>query len=367
MHFLKLVIETNENYIDTSLFPWLPKSETNIQIKFDMIPIKYLDKQYFISVAFPYKYNYIHLEHNDDIFKVNLIHSSYELNLALYSCSKYNDFTYTINDLKYKIPADKFNDFFFSSETLIPINHIEYYYKNFNSDYLPPMAYLKCQSKDVHIGSILFNTTNKSIYGILMGKYDNHIVIPSVAIKRLLDGVNTEFKYSNFYSDYKIYTRNGISSGIKILTSNYEMIQPSDIIVDFNDTMIIKGRIKYNKINEWVPIEVYLWYEWLPQNDITVTFHHSGKPNSIKSLPFINFKDNLSIPYKSTYKNSKVMGLSYELLDYFYKKNIMFLNDEITESISNPYSKTKVEIDVDEELLAKKYMEPTEVLANVHV
>ena len=131
MKILQLVIETNENYQETSLFPWLQKSSTNIIVRYDAIPIKYLDKQYIIALAFPYKYNFIHLENTSDssttqnsseILKVNLIHSSNELNLAIYSCDKYTDFSYTINDLKYKVPSSKFNDYYFrNNEKLISI------------------------------------------------------------------------------------------------------------------------------------------------------------------------------------------------------------------------------------------------------
>ena len=45
MKFLKLLIETNENYKETTLFPWLPKSEKSIRIIYDAIPMTYLDKQ----------------------------------------------------------------------------------------------------------------------------------------------------------------------------------------------------------------------------------------------------------------------------------------------------------------------------------
>ena len=72
---LKLVIETYENYRETFLFPWLAKSPNKAVLKYDLIPIKYDDKKYLISLAFPYKYNYIHLEYNDEIFKVNFITS----------------------------------------------------------------------------------------------------------------------------------------------------------------------------------------------------------------------------------------------------------------------------------------------------
>ena len=171
MKILQLVIETNENYQETSLFPWLSKSQNNVIVRYDAIPIKYLDKQYIITLAFPYKYNFIHLENtsdllseqtasqnNSEIFKVNLIHSSNELNLAIYSCDKYTDFSYTINDLKYKIPSAKFNDYYFkNNDKLISIEHIDYYFANLDALNLPPLAYLKCQAEPTFIGSVLFS------------------------------------------------------------------------------------------------------------------------------------------------------------------------------------------------------------------
>jgi len=365
MNFLKLVIETNENYKDTSLFPWLVKSESKIKILYDAIPITYLDKQYFVTIAFPYNYENIYLQHEDNFFFARLIHSSDELNLALYTCSDYEGITYTINDLKYKIPSDNFNDFSFNYGTeLVKINHIDYYFKNLSSDYLPPMAYLKCQSKSAYIGSVLFNNSTKSIYGILYTTYDNHIVIPSIAIKRLLDGINTEFKYSNFYCDYKIYN-NTVSSGIKIINTLYDSIKKNHLILDINNSMIINGKIKYSKINEWVPIEVYMWYEWLPSTNISLTIYNKGFKNTIKNLPFINFKDMLNIPFRNTNVSSKIMQLSYELIDYFYDKNVILSSDKIDKYLENPFNKIKLEIDVTEDLISKKYEEPTEEIVTV--
>jgi hypothetical protein len=360
MNFPKLIIETNENYKETSIFPWLPKSETYIKILYDAIPMTYLDKLYFITLAFPYNSENIYLEHENNFFHARLIHSSDELNLALYTCNDYEGFTYTINDLKYKIPADKFTDFAFNcGNELVKINHIDYYFKNLSSDYLPPMAYLKCQSESAYIGSVLFNNTTKSIYGILFTTYEDHIVIPSIAIKRLLDGINTDFKYSNFYCDYNIYN-NTVSSGIKIINTFYDTIKPSTIILDINNSMIINGKIKYSKINEWVPIEVYMWYEWLPNTNINLTVYTKGYKNTQKSLPFINFKDMLNIPFRNINPESKIMKLSYELMQYFYDKNVILSSDKIDEYLSNPFKKIKLEVDVKEDLIAKKYAEPTE-------
>ena len=54
------------------------------------------------------------------------------------------------------------------------------------------------------------------------------------------------------------------------------------------------------------------------------------------------------------------MKLSYELLDYFYEKNMIISNSEIDEYIMNPYKKKELKIDVDEKAMMTKYMEPTE-------
>jgi hypothetical protein len=226
------------------------------------------------------------------------------------------------------------------------------------------MAYLKCQSKSAYIGSVLFNKSTKSIYGILFTTYDNHIVIPSIAIKRLLDGINTDFKYSNFYCDYKIYN-NTVSSGIKIINTFYDSIKKNNLILDINNGMIINGKIKYSKINEWVPIEVYMWYEWLPSTNISLTIYNKGFQNTIKNLPFINFKDMLNIPFRNTNVSSKIMQLSYELIDYFYDKNVILSSDKIDKYLENPFNKIKLEIDVTEDLISKNYEEPTEEIVTV--
>ena len=54
------------------------------------------------------------------------------------------------------------------------------------------------------------------------------------------------------------------------------------------------------------------------------------------------------------------MKLSYELLDYFYDKNMIISNPEIDEYIMNPYKKKELKVDVDEKAIMIKYMEPTE-------
>lgn len=354
MNLSTIVIETCENYKDVTLFPWIKNSEVNVLIKFDAIPIKYMDKQYMISLNFPYKYNYIHLENNSNIFKVHLIHSSDELNLSLYLCEKYIDFSYTLNDLRYKIPCNNYTDYKFNNHDDFEINHIDYYFKNLLSDYLPPMAYLKVQSEQPLSGSVLYNKSNNTIYGILFCTFDDHIVIPSIAIKRLIEGIATNFQYSNFYADYELYGTS-FTSGIKILKSNYLNL-PKGVIIDINNMMIINGKIKYTKINEWVPIEVYLWYEWFPNTSLVIK--RPTKTNNIIELPFINFKNFLNIPIKDR-SSSKIMKLSYELLDYFYDKNMIISNPEIDEYIMNPYKKKELKVDVDEKAIMIKYMEPT--------
>ena len=374
MKILQLVIETNENYQETSLFPWLSKSQNNVIVRYDAIPIKYLDKQYIITLAFPYKYNFIHLENeqtasqnNSEIFKVNLIHSSNELNLAIYSCDKYTDFSYTINDLKYKIPSAKFNDYYFkNNDKLISIEHIDYYFANLDALNLPPLAYLKCQSDPTFIGSVLFNLSNQSIYGILQTTTDHHIVIPAISIKRLLDGINTGFQYSNFFCDYKLYN-NLIQNGIKIVSSQYSNLHKNDIVLDINNNMIIRGNIRYPRINEWVPIEVYMWYEWLPNTTIRLNMHN----NSELLLPFINYNKIMHIPtYTNNYietsdSTTKLIQISFQLLKYFYNNNVILRNNVLDEYLLNPYNSDTNEckrlyIKLDEELFTKKYLEPTE-------
>jgi NADPH-dependent 7-cyano-7-deazaguanine reductase QueF-like protein len=360
MKLLKIVIETNKNYEETTLFPWILPSTENIIIKYDAVPIKYLDKNYIISLSFPYNYKYIHLEEDNNIYKLNLIHVSHELNLSLFSCDKYNDFHYSISDLKYKIPKDNFNDFFFqNNKTYIPIKYLDYFFNNFDAPNLPPFAYFNCKSMQVEKGSVLFNISNNSIYGILLTTYEDHIIIPSLAIKRLLDGINTEFKFSNFFCDYKLYTSE-INSGIKIINSNYSNIKKNEVILDLNNLMIIRGNIKYKKIDEWVPIEIYLWYEWLPKTSVIIkTFYL--KDTTEKLLEFKDYKSYLNIPLINTNVNSKIMKLSFQLLRYFYEKNIILRNEDIDNYLLNPFKKSNIMIDISEELISAKYYEPTEI------
>ena len=60
MKLLNILIETHANYTETTLFPWLPESEEKIIIKYDAIPIKYMEKIYIVSLLFPYNYNHIY-------------------------------------------------------------------------------------------------------------------------------------------------------------------------------------------------------------------------------------------------------------------------------------------------------------------
>lgn len=359
---LKLVIETFENYREIFLFPWLPKSSNKAILKYDILPIKYEDKQYFISLAFPYKYNYIHLEYNDDIFKVNLIHCSNELNLAIYECNKYEGKFYSINDLKYRIPLDRFEDFAFkNNSSLVSIKHIDYCFKNFDSELLPPLAYLSVQSDPVYTGSILYNMSNDSIYGILQTTYDTHIVIPSITIKRLLDGIKTEFKYSNFYCDYGL-NNNIIASGVSVIKSQYTELKEKDIIIDIDDLMIINGKIKYSKINEWVPIEVYMWYEWLPNMTKKIKIQKKKGKSIEKILPFINYSSIINIPIREeALDGSKNIKLTFELLNYFYERKVILNNKKITESLLNPYNKAKLTLCLDDSIISTKYEKPTSI------
>jgi len=365
MKFPQLIIETNENFKETTLFPWLLKSSNNVIIKYDAIPIKENNKQYIVSLNFPYNYNFINIESNGNIFKVNLIHSSNELNLAIYSCEGYNDISYNLSNLKYKIPKSVFSDYYLSNhDTPNKIKHIDYHFYNFLSPYLPPQAYLLVQSESTYIGSILYNNSSNNIYGILFDTKDNHIVIPSIAIKRLFDCLETGFKYSNFFADYKLIN-NPITSGIKIIKSYYKNILTDDVIVDINNLMILNGKINYLKINEWVPIEVYLWYEWLPSMKIDVKCYK----NSIyyhKYIPFIDFNNMLKIPFTNNKKESKVMRLTFDLLEYLYEKNIILKNDLVDKYLSEPYEENNLIIDFDEELIGRKYLEPTEI-TNINI
>ena len=353
----RLVIETYENFKEITLFPWFKKSEKILTINYDLIPFKINNKNYFVSLAFPYKYNFIHLEYNSNIFKVNLIHSSNELNIALFQSDEYNGPTFTVNDLKYRIPNKDFKDFYFNNNNSV-ITHIDYYFKNFNSDNLPPFAYLNVQSDSAYIGSTLMNKSTNTIYGILMTTYDNHIIIPSVAIKRLLDGINKGFKLTNLFIDYKLSEKN---NSIIVLKSKYSSIKVNTNISHIDNNMILNGKIKYNKINEWVPIESYLWYEWLPGNSLLIS---KKKKNISVSLPFIDYNIMCKIPYISVNESSKNIKLSFELLEYFYNKNIILSNKKMDQKLLDPYENNDITLEIDDSIITSKYEEPTEININ---
>ena len=372
MKLLNILIETHANYTETTLFPWLPESKEKIIIKYDAIPIKYMEKIYIVSLLFPYNYNNIYLQDEESIpssaeqnvcfprknLNLNLIHSSYELNLFLFSCDEYDGIVYNLNDLKYKIPKDKFDDYYFNNDNkFIEIKHMDYYFHNSNAPNLPQLAYLICQADPILIGSVLFNPMIKGIYGILQATNKSHILISALSIKRLFDGINTNFEYSNFYCDYKLFSTNLIS-GINILSSEYKNILKNETILDVNDLMIIRGMIKYKRIDEYVPIEVYLWYEWIPDTDIILKTYYKGNYYK-KQLKFIDYKSILKIPIKHTQSDSKIMRLSYQLLDYFYKKNIILKHERIEKLLLSPYKTNEFMIDVSEELILNKYEEPT--------
>ena len=372
MKLLNILIETHANYTETTLFPWIPESSTKIIIKYDGIPIKYMDKIYIVSLLFPHKYNNIYLQDEDSIYssaehnvcvpkdnlKLNLIHSSYELNLFLFSCNEYEGIVYNLSDLKYKFPKDKFDDFYFDNDNkFVEIKHLDYYFYNSHAPNLPPLAYLICQAEPISVGSVLFNPMIKGIYGILQTTNKSHILVSALSIKRLFDGITTNYEYSNFYCDYKLFSTNLIS-GINILSSEYKNIQKNETILDVNDLMIIRGMIKYKRIDEYVPIEVYMWYEWIPDIDIILKTYYKGNYYK-KQLKFIDYKSILKIPMKHIQPESKIMKLSYQLLDYFYKKNIVLKNDQIDKLLLSPYKTNEFMIDVSEDLILNKYEEPT--------
>jgi len=369
MKFLNLLIETNENYKETTLFPWITPTQNKVIIKYDAIPIKYLDKLYVVTLQFPFKYDNLLLQDNESEsqYKVDLIHSSYELNLFLFSCSDYDltqNVCYNINDLKYKIPKENFESFFISNEdTSMIIKHLDYYFYNSNAPNLPPQAYIKCYSDQSNIGSILFNPQIYGIYGIQLTTTDANIFISSLSIKRLLDGINTEFKYSNFYCDYRLFSTK-IISGINILTTQYKNININETILDVNNLMIIRGNIKYKKIDEYVPIEVYLWYEWLPNTSIILNTFDKGNYYK-KQLKFIDYNEMLKIPIKHIQSDSKIMSLSFQLLKYLYDKNIVLKDKKIERMLLNPYELHENLVDVSEEIILNKFEEPTEMNINI--
>ena len=317
--FPSIIIETNNNYKQTTLFPWIEK-EGSIIIIFDAIPIKYMNKNYIVSYSFPYTYNRIFLKTISGVHKIDLIHLSAELNLSLFSCQTYDEYFYSVSDLKYKIPRDKFDDFYFNNESHpINVKHIDYYFDNLNAPNLPPFAYLKCESELATIGSILIKL--ESIYGI---KHENdNLVISALSIKKLLDGININFQYGNLACNYKLSDE---KSGIIITESFEDNINVGDVITDIDDLHIIRGNITYNKIDEAVPIEIYLYYEWNPKTSIRLLFDNKSPIN----IEFKDFRSIINIPILHE-KSSPIMKVSFQLLNYFYKNNIILRNEKIDE------------------------------------
>jgi hypothetical protein len=372
MDFPQLIIDTCENYKDVTLFPnRIEKSKDKIRITYDIIPIKYLDKKYLISLAFPYYYDKINVESNSTLYSINLIHISYELNLSIFSSEDYNDEFYQIEDFKYTIPLDKYDNFKFINSTekkLIDIDHIDYIFENFNNPMLPPFAYLSCQSESIYEGAILVNLLNKSIYGIVDSKpFNIPIVIPSIAIKRLLDGLTTNFEYTNFFCDYELY-ESVLSSGIKIINSEYDDIRTDEVIIKIENivpnepiqnlkmiTVDGNPRIHYEKINEYVPIEVYMWYEWLPSTVISIETYYMGVFGK-KYMKFIDYKEILNTPIFIQEENKESIKFTYRLYEYFAEKNIILDNDIIKKAMDFPYNKKyqNIYLDINNNLINLK-------------
>jgi hypothetical protein len=347
--FPSIIIETNKNYEQTTLFPWMKKEESII-IKLDAIPIKYMNKNYIISYSFPYMYSKISLSSSNILHKIDLIHLSAELNLSLFSCETYNEHFYSVSDLKYKIPKDKFDDFYFNNEShIINVTHIDYYFTNLYGDKLPPFAYLKCESHTPQIGSILIKS--ESIYGI---KHEcDNLVISSLSIKKLLEGIDKKFQFSNLLCDYTLVDE---TQGVTIIKSYENDINEGDIITEIDNIPIILGNIMYNKIDEAVPIEVYLNYEWNPTTSIYVSFNN--KPAIKLEFRDIKSRMNVQILHEGS---SNIMKISYQLLNYFYKNNIILRNENLDEYLMNPYKVISLMIEVNEELIIQKYEEPIEI------
>jgi hypothetical protein len=55
------------------------------------------------------------------------------------------------------------------------------------------------------------------------------------------------------------------------------------------------------------------------------------------------------------------MKVSYQLLNYFYKNNIILRNEKLDEYLLNPYKTIPLMIEVNEELIIQKYEEPIEI------
>jgi hypothetical protein len=326
------------------------KKEDTIAVTFDAIPIKYMNKNFIVSYSFPYMYEKIYLRSTKGVHKLDLIHLSAELNLSLFSCQTYDEHFYSISDLKYKIPRDKFDDFYFNNESyLIDVKHIDYYFDNIHAPNLPPIAYLRCESNVPTIGSILIKF--ESIYGI---KHENdNLVISSLSIKKLLDGINVNFQYGSLACNYKLSEG---KSGIIITESYEDNINVDDIITDIDNLHIIRGNILYNKIDEAVPIEIYLYYEWEPNTLIKLLFDNKQSID----LEFKDFRSIINIPILHE-SSSYIMKVSFQLLNYFYKNKIILRSEKLDEYLMNPYIHNDLMIEINEQLIIQKYEELTEI------
>jgi hypothetical protein len=110
-----------------------------------------------------------------------------------------------------------------------------------------------------------------------------------------------------------------------------------------------------------------MWYEWLPNTTIKLNMHN----NIELLLPFINYNKILKIPtYTEKYierSNSsiKLIEITFQLLKYFYNNNVILRNNTLDEYLLNPYNSNTNEskqlyIEIDEKIIIKKYLEPTE-------
>jgi hypothetical protein len=126
--------------------------------------------------------------------------------------------------------------------------------------------------------------------------------------------------------------------------------------------MILNGKIKYSKINDWVPIEVYMWYEWLPNMTKKIKILKKKGKSIEKNLPFINYSSMINIPIREeTSNDSKIVKLTFELLNYFYERKVILNNKKIAESLLNPYSKAKLSVCLDDSIIYTKYEKATSI------
>jgi hypothetical protein len=101
-----------------------------------------------------------------------------------------------------------------------------------------------------------------------------------------------------------------VESGIKINDSKYGNIVSQEVISQIQDLKIINGNINYNKIDECVPIEVYMWYEWLPTTFMQINTYYKGTFTT-KNIQFIDYRDVLKIPIFNPEENTKIKRLTF--------------------------------------------------------